>query len=121
MPKYLIGTNQIPREFPNDFEAISSGCYDLWKIDDNNIYLKFDHSRAEWEIDEGLSLIKWIEKRINSIERAKESIEYKDNPASFVGKSAQVTAFKQVLEFYRSHFLSQDPLSKQSKRKKPNV
>jgi len=47
--------------------------------------------------------IQWLEERIKEVETAREKVNLNEAPGLYIGKGAQLTAFKQVLDYYRKH------------------
>lgn len=52
------------------------------------------------------NFVKWLEQRIDTVRSDRKSIPFDDAPNLVIGKGGQLTAFKQVLDYYKKHAIT---------------
>ena len=50
--------------------------------------------------------VKWLEQRIDVVKTKRKQYKFKESPDLVIGKGRQITAYKQVLDYYRKHAIT---------------
>lgn len=118
MTKYLFGSNYcgtpIEKSFETEDEAFeySNAGTDgpdilpIWKKIGDYWY-SHNWQTDTWVKDEHMTFTHWLRTRIETVTVKRKSFSFATAPIQTTAAGAQLTAFKQVLDFYTKHFIPQ--------------
>jgi hypothetical protein len=50
--------------------------------------------------------VKWLEQRIDVVKTKRNQYSFEESSSRVIGKGGQITAFKQVLDYYKKHAIT---------------